>query len=146
MTFVRAFDQPGNIRDDKRAKITEINHAQVRLERGERIVGNLRPRRRDLRDEGRFPGIGKTDQPHISEQLELELKLELFARTSFLMVARCSVCRSRKARIAKSATSTARRQPALSRVAQINQQVVCARIKNLRAQRNAHDLVAPFAS
>src|SRR5256885_947027 len=127
MTFVRAFDQPGNIRYDERAKITEINHAQVRFERGERIIGNLRPRRRDFRDEGRFPGIGKTDQAHISEQLKLELKLELFPRTSFLMVARCPVCRSRKARVPKSATSTACCQPALSRIAQINQQVVCAR-------------------
>src|SRR5205807_6964497 len=87
VTFVCAFDQSGNVCDHKRAKVAEVHHAQVRLEGGKRIVSNLRTRRRNFRDQGRFPGIGKTNQPHVREQLEFELKLKLFAQTAFLMIA-----------------------------------------------------------
>ena len=38
MTFVRAFDQAGNVSNHKRAKVTEVDDSQVRLERRERIV------------------------------------------------------------------------------------------------------------
>ena len=43
MAFMRAFDQTGNVRDHKSTKVARVNHAQVRLKRGKRIVGDFRP-------------------------------------------------------------------------------------------------------
>ena len=39
--LVRSFNQARYIGNDKRAEIASINDAQMRLERGERIVGDL---------------------------------------------------------------------------------------------------------
>ena len=44
---LRAFDQAGDIGDDDAAIADELGDAELRLERGERIIGDLRagPRR-----------------------------------------------------------------------------------------------------
>ena len=47
VALVRAFDQPGHVGDDEAAIVAQRDHAEVRRQRGERIVGDLRLRRRD---------------------------------------------------------------------------------------------------
>jgi hypothetical protein len=49
---VRALDQAGDVRDDERAEVAEVYDAEVRLQRGERVVRDLRLRGRDGRDQG----------------------------------------------------------------------------------------------
>jgi len=44
----------------------------MRLQRGERVVGDLGTRPGETRDEGALPGVGKADQPHVREQAQLE--------------------------------------------------------------------------
>src|SRR5437899_11093988 len=44
MAFMRAFDQTGNVGDYKSVKISKIDHAQMRLKRGKRIISDSWPR------------------------------------------------------------------------------------------------------
>ena len=46
---------------------------------GERVVGDLRPRGGDARDQRRFARVGKSDEPDIGEQLQVQLQLLGFA-------------------------------------------------------------------
>jgi hypothetical protein len=67
--FGGAFDQAGNVGDDEFMPV-DADHAQVGMQRGERVIGDLRPRVRDGGEEGRFPGIRQAQQPRIGDQLQ----------------------------------------------------------------------------
>ena len=65
--------RPGNIGHHESALIVaSTDHAQVRLERGERIIGDLGPGRRDARDQRGFAGVRKADQPDVGQQFQFE--------------------------------------------------------------------------
>src|SRR5215218_9401773 len=98
-------------------------------------------RGRDSRDKGRLPRIRKTNEPNISEQLQLELKVQLFTLAPTLMVARRAICRSREVCVAKTAAATTRGQPAIAIVIQVVQQLTCRSIKDLCSNRNANNQV-----
>ncbi len=75
--FVRAFDEAGEIGDDKGATklgavpagaAVGVDDAEIRLKRGERIVGDLRARGRDHGDQRGFSGVGKTDEADVREK------------------------------------------------------------------------------
>ncbi len=53
-----AFDQPRNIGDDKALVLVDAHHAEIRVHRRERIIGDLGTRRRYRANQGAFPGIG----------------------------------------------------------------------------------------
>src|SRR6185369_6681390 len=105
---MRAFNQTRNVRDDKRTKVSEIDHAEVRFQRGERVVGNLWTSRGNSRDESRLARVRKTHQTNIREQLQLELQLALFALAAALVITRRTVCRTGEVRVAKTAAAAAR--------------------------------------
>jgi hypothetical protein len=42
--FVGALDQPGDVCDDEAAIVAHRHNAEIRRERRERVIGNLRPR------------------------------------------------------------------------------------------------------
>ena len=42
---MRAFDQSRHVGDDEAAVALELHDAEIRRQRGERVVGDLRPRR-----------------------------------------------------------------------------------------------------
>src|SRR2546423_15643550 len=65
VAFMRAFDEAGDVGDDKRLIIIGTDDAEVRNESGERIVGDLRLRGADDRDEGRFAGVRKSDDADV---------------------------------------------------------------------------------
>src|SRR5689334_11794566 len=113
MTFMRTFDQTGNVRDHKSAKVARVDNAQVRLKRSERIVSDFWPRRRNRGDKSRLACIRKSDQADVGKQFQLKLQLELFARAPFLMVTRRAIRRSGKMRVPKASAAAARGQPAL---------------------------------
>ena len=87
--LVRAFDQAGNIGDDEgRVIIVRAHDAQVRLERGERIIGDLGLGGRDARDQRRFAGVRKSDQPDIGQQLQFQPQMSFFAGPAVLVLGR----------------------------------------------------------
>ena len=87
---MRAFDQPGNVGDDKAAVIGEIDDTQIRSQRGESVIGDFGPSGADAGDESGFSGIRESDDRGIGQKLELELDFEgsclprRFARISAL--------------------------------------------------------------
>ena len=92
--FVRALDQSGQVGDDERPADVPAGHvvgrddAQVRFERGERVVGNLGMRRRDARDQRGLPGVREAHQADVGQQLEFQPQMALFARLAFFGLAR----------------------------------------------------------
>src|ERR1044071_3595452 len=110
VSFVRALDQSRNVRNHKRAEVAHIYHAQMWLKSREWIVGNFRVGGGNSRDERRLAGVRKNDQTHIRKQFQLELEFKFLARTSFLVITRRAICRSRKVRIAETATPGLLRQ------------------------------------
>src|ERR1041384_7371668 len=140
-----AFDQSRYVGDDEGTKVAEINHTQMRLQSRERIIRDLRARCRHGRNERRFPRVWKTHQTNISEQLQLELQVQLLSLASGLMVARSTIGRGREVRVPKSATPTTRGQPAITIVIEIVKQLACISVKDLRADRHAHNQIITFA-
>ena len=59
--FMRAFDQSRNVGEHEFAAV-DIDHAELRMQRGERIIGDLRLGGADGGEEGRFAGVRQTRQ------------------------------------------------------------------------------------
>jgi hypothetical protein len=112
-TGMCAFDQPGNIGDDKDL-VADLHNAKVRAQGRKRIIGDLWACRADGRQEGGFSGIGEADQPYIGDQLELKVELEFFARLAKLGDARDLVGRGGKMGITQPAFASTRGEQALA--------------------------------
>ena len=67
--LVRPLDQPRNIGDDHVVAVQD-DDAELGAERGEGIVGDLRPCARNRGQEGRLAGVGQADQPDVGDQPE----------------------------------------------------------------------------
>jgi hypothetical protein len=72
VALVRAFDQAGHVGHDEAPVVAQPHDAQVGYQRGEGVVGDLGPRRRDARDHRRLAGVGKAHQADVGQQLHLE--------------------------------------------------------------------------
>src|SRR5580693_913145 len=103
-------NEPRNIRHDEATfflGFSDRHDTEVGLQSRERIVGNLRPRRRDAGNERGLPNIGITNKSHIGEQLEFQAENALFAGPSFFVLTRRLMSRGSKARISPAATPAA---------------------------------------
>src|ERR1043166_962508 len=118
----------------------------MRLEGGERIVRDLRTRRGYSRDKSRLAGVWKTHQTDIREQLQFQLKVQLFSLTSALMVARCSISRGSEVRVSETTTATARSEPAVAIVTEVVKKIACCSIKDLCAYGHAYNQVVAVAA
>ncbi len=114
----------------------------MRFQGSERIVSDLRARCGDSRDKSRLARIRKTHESNIREQLQFQLKLQLLSLASALMVARGTVSRGREVCISKTTTATARGYPAVAIVTEIVKKIVCCSVKDLCANRHAHNQVS----
>ena len=117
--------RPGHV-GDRRAPLVvlaEVEHPEVRLERRERVVGDLRVGRRQRGEQGRLAGVRQADEPDVGDQPELEAEPALLARLALLGVLRGPVgrasrsgrCRGRpgrRARPSRAARSTRGRRRA----------------------------------
>ena len=70
--LVCAFDDTGNIGHDERPILVQRHHAQVRLQRCERIVGDLRAGRAQPRNQRRLSRIRKSHQADVGQKLQLQ--------------------------------------------------------------------------
>src|SRR5581483_795554 len=105
----------------KAGEVVEFDHAQLWFEGRERIVGDLRPRRRDARDQRRLAGIRESHQADIGEQFQLEPQAPLFARLTGLVFGRSLVRRRGKTRIALASPAALGRQESLARRGEVEQ-------------------------
>ena len=75
----RALDQPGDVGDHDLA-LLGLDRAEDRLERRERVVGDLRLRARHARDQRRLAGVRQPDEAGVGQQLEPQLDHPLLPR------------------------------------------------------------------
>ena len=119
---MRAFDQTGHIGDHERLLVRLLahrHHAQIRLERGERVVRNLGLGSRNPRNQRRLSGIRIPDQPHIGQQFQFQPVESLLALPPQFVLARCLVGAGGKVLIAASPTSAFGNDQALIRLGKI---------------------------
>ena len=87
--LVRALDKAGDVGHDE-AQVARTSHAQVGHERGERVIGDLRACRRDLRDKRAFAGRGHAHKRRVGHKLHLKLDPALLRRLAQLGERRCA--------------------------------------------------------
>ena len=83
--LARPLDEPGDVGDHELVAVVEAHDAEVGLERGERVVGDLGLGRRDrARSACDLPTLGKPDERDVGHQLQLEPQPALLARLALL--------------------------------------------------------------
>ena len=94
--------------------VVEPHHAEVRFERGERVVGDLGLGRAHRRDQRRLARVREPDERGVGEQLQFELQPLLLAVLALLGEARRAARVREEARVAAPALAAARREPAVA--------------------------------
>ena len=74
--------RPGTSATTKLRSSLRRDDAEIRRQRRERVVGDLRAGRRDARDQRRLAGVREADQADVGEQLQLEPQVLVLARLS----------------------------------------------------------------
>ena len=118
----RAGDEPGDVGEHERRLVTDAHDAEMRRERRERIVRDLRLRSRDCADERRLADVREAEQPDVGHDLELEAELELFAGLARLGASRRAIVRGREVDVAATAFAAARDDDALLRLVDVVEQ------------------------
>ena len=127
--LARPFDQPGNVGHHELV-LVEADHAQVRLEGGEGVVGDLGLGRRDPRDQGALAGVREPHQGHVGHQLELEVQPALLAQLGLLGERRGPAAVREEPGVAPAALPAAGRQPPVALGDQVGEHLaagVCGR-------------------
>ena len=140
--FMGAFDQARNVGEHEFAAV-DVNHAELRMQRGERIVGDLRLGGADGGEKRRFAGIRQANDAGIGDQLEPQPDGELGAGLAGIGMARRAVGRAFETRIAETAIAAMRQHDALAELGEIGKQRLAVFVVNLRADRHfEHDVGA----
>src|SRR5690606_34333306 len=137
----RALDQPGDVGDHEAARRLHADHAEVRVERGERIVRHLGGRGGDRADEGGLAGIGEPEQAHVGQQLQLQSQGALLALGARRRLPRGAVDRALEVHVAQAALPAARHQQAVAVADQVADHFVGVHVDDLRAHRHQDDHV-----
>ena len=128
---MRALDQPGNIGKHEFAPV-DFDDAKLRLQRGERIVGDLRLGGADRGKKRRLAGIGQSDDAGIGNKLKPQTDGVLFARLAGIGAARRAIGRGLKMRIAETAVAAMGKRDALAALGEIGEQRLAILVVDLR--------------
>ena len=141
-----ALEQPGHVGDGQLRAIVRLDRAELRLDRRERVVGDLRARVRDAVEQRRLAGVREPEHRGVGEQLEAELERPLLAVEADLRGARRLPGRRRVALVAASTGATARNDDACAVMGEIGDERARLDLAHLRADRHLADDVAATAS
>jgi hypothetical protein len=130
-------DDPGDIRHHHRAPFGQLDDAEVRLEGGERVVGDLGSRRRHRGEQRALAGVGLADESDIGDQLELELDATLDAGPAGLVLARHLVGGGSEGGVAPAAAAALCDDAAVAGLQQLAQELARVGIPHHGARRNA---------
>ena len=133
---MRPLDEPRQIGEDKAAAIPVLHDAEVGLQRRERIVGDLRLRAREPRDQSALAGVGKAHHPHVREQPQLEADPLLLALGPWLRETRRLQRRGGEVHVSQAAPSAFREHPTAPVLAQIGQDFRGVGITHQRSRRH----------
>ena len=89
--FRRTSDQARNVGDDETLVFGDADDAEVRVHGGERVIGNLRARRRDRTNEGALASVRQPEQADVGEYAQLQAQIALFAGLALGALARRTV-------------------------------------------------------
>src|SRR5262249_9446163 len=143
--LVRALDQSRQVGDHERAAefatfatraAIRADHAQIRLERGEWIVGDLGSRRGDHGNQRGLAGVGEADQADVGDEFQSEPQVTLFAGLAFLVFARCLVPGLGEVLVAATTAAPMRDPHALAGGSEIGHRFAGVIIEDQRANRN----------
>src|SRR4051812_14724629 len=141
-SLVRAFDQPGNIGEHELAALVAYD-AEVWMQRGERILGDLRLGGGDERKQRRLAGVGQADDADIGDQLQPEPYPPLLALEARIGAARRTVGGGLEVRVTEAAVAACGETLALAEFGEIGDQRLVIVFEDLRADRDAqHDVAA----
>src|SRR4051794_29803707 len=101
-----ALDQPRDVGDHELA-VVGVECAEDRLQRGERVGGDLRLSAREAREQRRLAGVRQPDEADVGEQLEMQLDAPLLPRQPLLGQPRRLPCRALEAGVAAAARAAA---------------------------------------
>ena len=123
--------------------VSSTSHdAEVGLERGERVVGDLRLGRRDHADQRALADVREADEGDVGHQLQLEPQPALLAVLALLGEARCPPPVAQELGVAATAAPTGRGQPAVAVVQQLGEHLAVVEVLDDGALRNG-DLEIP---
>ena len=141
-----ALDQAGDVGDHEAAVHFHADHAQVRVQGGERVVGHFRRRRRDRTDEGGLAGVGEAQQADVGQQLHFHADLALFARGTGAGLARRTVHGALVVHVALAADAALGDQQAIAVVGEVADDLVGLDVDDLGADGYADgDVLAGLA-
>ena len=144
-TLMCALDQAGNVGQHELAAVA-VDDAELRMQRREGIVGDLRLGRAHRREKGRFARVGQPDNAGIGNQLEAQPDGELLAGLAGIGVAWRPVGRALEPRVAEATVSAAREHHPLAHRGEVGEQGLAVFLVDLRARRHLqHDVVAARA-
>ena len=89
--FMGALDQAGNVCENEALPLANAHHAKVGMKRRERIIGDLRFRRRHRRQKRRLAGVRQADKADIGDQFETQPDRPHFAGLAGIGPARRAV-------------------------------------------------------
>ena len=108
---VGAFDEAGKVGDGEGllgvGEVADLDDAEVGLEGGEGVVGDLGFGGGEARDEGGFADVGVADEAGVGQQTQLEAVVALFAGAAELVLARGLVGAGGEVLVAASSASAA---------------------------------------
>ena len=130
------FDDAGDVGHHEGAVVGEAHDAEVRLERSERILGDLGPRRGHHGEQRALAHVRLSEQPHVGDQLEHELQLALLPVFARLPLPGALVRRGRETGVAASAAPATRHQQHIVRPHQLAQQRPRGGVAHLGAGRH----------
>ena len=131
VTFVRALDQAGQSATTKLRSSLSVTTPRFGASVVNGIVGDLRPRRRDARDQRRLAGVREADQADVGEQLELQREELLFAGLTGFGPARGAIGRRDEPRVAAPAAPALGDEHALALFREIRKQAQLVALSGL---------------
>ena len=136
-----ALQQAGDVGDRQLALAVQLDRAEMRRERRERIVRDLGRGVRDAAQERRLAGVREAEQRRVADHLEAQLELGRLAVLADLRGARRLAHRGREAPVAPPAATAAGDHDARPGVREVGDRHLAARVVDLRAERHVHDRV-----
>jgi CBS domain-containing protein len=145
---VGAFDQARDVRNDEANFVffAHPDHAKIRLERRERVIGNLGTRGGDARDQRGLANVGKPDKADVSQELEFETEDALFSGAAFFMFARSLMGRGGEAGIAPAAATSVSDDDALVGLGEVPDFIACLFVVNDGTDGDFQNDVDAFAA
>jgi len=136
---VRPLDDARDVGHHEAAMPRQRDHAEVRLEGGERIVGDFRPRGRDHREQGALAGVWLAEQAHVGDQLEHQLEGLVLAELPRFPLPWRLMRRRRELRVAASGATTLGNEQFVAGGDQLAQQRSGAGIPDFGARRHGQE-------